>query len=239
MEWLGINRRRLGTGMLVFGLAGMVMALVVTVTLILGAVAARDLDTRLEADQATIAGSLTRLSVTMESLAITTQNAGATLETSSETLTDARDVLERTTTTLVSLADSLNIDIFGSRPLAKAAENLAELARTLATFEGKAEALALNLHQNAADVTVMTDQIRQLKVQVNELASRIAGFDRIGEMVNLLLGGIVLAALLTAWVGVAGGFCAWVGWKLRRIGAADGVTAPADTTSSSGTSAAG
>lgn len=235
MEWLGINRRRLGTGMLVFGLAGMVMAAVVAMALILGAFAARDLDERLAADQAKIAASLTRLSVTMESLATTTQNAGTTLETSSEALTEARDVLETTSTTLVSLADSLNIEILGSRPLARASENLAELARTIATFEGKAQTLAINLHQNATDVTVMTDQIRQLKTQINELASRITGFDRIGEMVALLLGGIVLAALLTAWVGVAGGFCAWVGWKLRRIGAADGSTAAG----ASGGSAAG
>ena len=51
----------------------------------------------------------------------------------------------------------------------------------------------------------MTDQIRQLKDQVNELASRIAGFDRIGEIVNLVLGGIVLAGLLTAWIAIGAG----------------------------------
>jgi hypothetical protein len=228
MEWLGINRRRLGTGMLVFGLAGMLMAGVVALALVLGAFTARDLDERLEADQARIAASLTRLSVTMESLATTTQNAGTTLQTSSEALTEARDVLEATSTALVSLADSLNVEILGSRPLARASENLTELARTIATFEGKAETLALNLHQNASDVTVMTDHIRQLKTQVNELATRITSFDRIGEMVALIVGGIVLAALLTAWVGVAGAFCAWVGWKLRRIGVADGSTTAAD-----------
>jgi methyl-accepting chemotaxis protein len=221
MEWLGIDRRRLGTGLLVFGLAGMVMATIVAVALVLGAFAARDLDERLAADQARIAASLTRLTVTMESLATTTENAGTTLQTSSDSLADARGVLESASTTMVSLADALNIEIFGSRPFAKASENLAELARTIASFEGRAETLALNLHQNAADAAVMTDQIRQLKGQVNELATRISSFDRIGEMVNLLLGGIVLAALLTAWVGIAGGFCAWVGWRLRRIGAAD------------------
>ena len=222
MEWLGIDRRRLGTGMLVFGLAGMLMAGFVAIALVIGAFSARDLDERLAADQAKIAASLTRLSVTMESLATTTGNAGTTLETSSAALADARDVLDSTATTLVSLSDSLNVTILGSQPFAKASENLASLARTVTTFEGKAQTLALNLHQNASDASVMTDQIRALKSQINELASRIAGFDRIGEMVGLLLGGIVLAALLTAWIAVAGGFCAWVGWKLRRIGATDG-----------------
>ncbi|HYO42209.1 MAG TPA: hypothetical protein VES19_03340 [Candidatus Limnocylindrales bacterium] len=224
MEWLGINRRRLGTGMLVFGLAGMVMAAIVAVALVLGAFAARDLDERLEADQARIAASLTRLSVTMDSLAITTQNAGTTLQTSSETLLEAGQVLESASTSLVSLAEALDVTILGNRPFAKASENLAELARTIGGFEGQATTLALNLHQNSTDVAVMTDQIRQLKTQVNELASRITGFDRIGEMVGLLIGGIVLAALLTAWVGIAAAFCAWVGWKLRRIGRGDGST---------------
>ena len=161
--------------------------------------------------------------------ATTTPNAGTTLQTSSEALIEARDVLESPSAALVARADSLNVEILGTRPLARASENLAELARTIATFEGKAQTLALNLHQNATDVTVMTDQIRQLKTQINELASRIAGFDRIGEMVGLLLGGIVLAALLTAWVGIAGAFCAWVGWKLRQIAGAPGPTVVALT----------
>ena len=75
MEWLGVDRRRLGTGMLVFGLAGMVIAGIVAVALVMGAFAARDLDERLAADQARIAQSLERLSGTMESLAATVSRA--------------------------------------------------------------------------------------------------------------------------------------------------------------------
>ena len=216
MDWLGFDRRRLGTGLVVFGLVGMLIAGVVAVALVLGAFAARDLDDRIAADQAKIAASLTRLSVTMESLATTTQNAGTTLETSSEALTQARDVLAETSTTLVSLSDALNIQILGNQPFANASERLASLARTVNSFQGKAEALALNLHQNSTDATLMTDQIRQLKEQVNELASRITGFDRIGEMVGLLLGGAVLGGLLTAWIAIAAAFAAWVGWRMRK-----------------------
>jgi methyl-accepting chemotaxis protein len=221
MEWLGLNRRRLGTGMVVFGLAGVVMAGIVAVALILWAVAARDLDTRLEADQARIAASLTRLSVTMDSLATTTGNAGATLETSSQAMSDARDVLDAAAGSTVALAEALDISILGSQPFAQASERLQDLARTISTFRGKAEALALDLQENAADAEVMTGHIRQLKDQVTELAARIAGFDRIGEIVNLVLGGIVLVGLLTVWIAIGAAFCAWVGWKLRRMGTAD------------------
>jgi hypothetical protein len=225
MEWLGINRRRLGTGMLAFGLAGVLMAGVVAVALVLGAFAARNLDDRLAADQARIGASLTRLSATMESLAITMENAGTTLETSSTAMGDAQAVLDTASASMLSLSGALNISILGSQPFAGASQNLEELARTIEAFKGKATTLGVNLHQNSVDVGVMTGQIRDLKTQLNELAVRVSGFDRIGELVALLIGGIVLAALLTAWVGVAAGFCAWVGWKLRRIGAGDEASA--------------
>jgi hypothetical protein len=225
MEWLGIDRRRLGTGMLVFGLAGVLVAGVVAVALVLGGFAARNLDERLAADQARIAASLTRLSATMESLAITMENAGTTLETSSAAMADAQAVLDTASASMLSLSGALNISILGSQPFAGASQNLEELARTIATFEGKATALGVNLHQNSVDAGVMTAQVRDLKTQLNELAVRVTGFDRIGELVALLIGGIVLCALLTAWVAVAAGFCAWVGWKLRRIGAVDEASA--------------
>jgi len=222
METLGFDRRRLGTGMLVFGLAGVLMAGIIAAALISGAFAARNLDDRLQADQARIAASLTRLTVTMESLAITTENAGSTLQTSSQTLADARDTLDTAAQTSLALAGALNIDILGRQPFAGAAEKLAALAGSLSTFQAKAEALAGNLDHNAADATAMTDQIRQLKSQINELAVRVAGFDRIGEIVGLVLGGIVLAGLLTVWVALGAAFCAWAGWRLRRTPAAGG-----------------
>jgi hypothetical protein len=216
MDWIGVSRRRLGTGMLLFGLAGMLLAGIMAVALVGGAFAARDLDQRLQADQERIAASLTRLTVTMESLALTTEHAGTTLGTSGATLSDARDVLDSASSTAASLGTALNVQILGNQPFASASEKLSELARTLTAFRGKAEALAANLDQNASDATAMSDQIRQLKSQVNEVAVRVSGFDRIGELVGLVLGGIVLAALLTIWAGIGAAFCAWTGWRLRR-----------------------
>ncbi len=207
--------------MLVFGLAGLLMAAVVVVALIMGAVAARDLDDRLRADQNRLAASLTRLSVTMDSLALTSQNAATTLQTSSDTVADAQAVMNSTATTLVSLSSALDITILGGQPFASASGQLADLARTVSGLEQRARTLALNLHQDSTDAVLVTDQIRDLKSQVSELTTRISSFDRIGEMVALLIGGIVLAALLAAWVGIGAAFCAWAGWRVRRLGAAD------------------
>jgi hypothetical protein len=225
MEWLGIDRRRLGTAMTAFGLVGLALAGVMAVALGFGAVAARDLDERIAADQAKIGASLTRLTQTMESVAITTSNAATTLETSGQSIADAEALLETAATTLDSLAASLDISLLGNKPFASAADNVGQLATAVRSYKSRAATLGANLHQNSSDATVVAGQIRQLKKDVNEVATRIVGFDRVDQFVALVIGGIVLAALLTAWVALAGGFVAWVGWRLRRIALADGAAA--------------
>ena len=224
MDWLGIERRRLGTGMLVFGLVGLVIAVIVAGALIGGAFAARNLDDRLAADQVRLAAALDRLSGTMSSLADTVDHAGDTLATSSTTLTDAEAVLDSAATNAQSLADSLNVSILGSQPFANASANLAQLATTLTSFRGRAEALAANIDQNAADTGAMADRIRALQADVDDLSGRVGDLDQVGSVVDLVLGGIVLGGLLTAWIASLAAFLAFAGWRLRRVPVA--ATAP-------------
>ena len=63
----------------------------------------------------------------------------------------------------------------------------------------------------------MAGQIRTVKTQASELAASVVAFDRIDQIVGLLIGGIVLGGLLTVWVAVAAAGCAWFGWRLRRV----------------------
>lgn len=218
MDVLGLDRRRLGAGLLAFGMVGVVLAGLVSAALVAGGLAVRDLDQRLLEDQARIAASLTRVSATMESLAITTEHAGSTLTSAGDTLGNARDTLGDVATTTVSVAAAIDIDILGKHPFAGAAEDLQALARRIQTFEADADELAQRLATNATAATAMTTQIRLLKGQVNEVAARVAGFDRIDQLVGLVVGGIVVAGALTAWVLVGAAFCAWAGWRMRRTG---------------------
>src|SRR5215218_5584264 len=118
MSWLGIDLRRMGTALLVFGVAGVVIAGLVAAGLFGGAIAARNLDERLEADQARLAQTLGRLDATM----------AQTLTTTSETLGSAADVLGRVADTSEELSRSLDVSILGARPLATAASRFGDLS---------------------------------------------------------------------------------------------------------------
>ena len=36
-----------------------------------------------------------------------------------------------------------------------------------------------------------------------------------------MVGGIILGGMLVAWLAIAAGFTAWVGWRLRKIASAE------------------
>jgi uncharacterized phage infection (PIP) family protein YhgE len=224
MEWLGVERRRLGTVLLGFGITGLVLAAIVASALLAGGIATRNLDDRLVASQERVAAALTRLTLTMDSLATTVDNASATLQTSRDGVVHASQVLTDVAATTDELATALDITILGQRPFDGTIAKLQSLSVKVKTFEGDAQKLAANLDTNATDVAQMADGVRQLRSQVAELAAAVSSFNRTGELVTMMTWGIVLGGLLTAWIAVLAAGIAWAGWRLRR---AAGATTPA------------
>lgn len=217
MEWLGVERRRLGSVFLGFGLTGLLLAAVVAAGLIAGGIAARNLDDRLVADQNRIAAALTRLTLTMDGLATSIDNASTTLATSRDGVVHAGQVLTDVTATTDELASALDISILGQRPFDGTIARLQTLSSRIQVFQGDAEKLAANLDSNSADAAQAAEGVRQLRSQVAELAATVTGFDRTGEIVTLATWGIALAGVLTAWVAILAAGIAWAGWRLRRL----------------------
>jgi hypothetical protein len=216
MDTLGIERRRLGTGLLAFGLVGLVLAAVVAAGLIAGAVAARNLDDRLAADQARIVELLDQLVATVDRTAVSAGNASDTLATTGRTVASAAVMLDGLAVVADQLADSLDFSIFGQQPLAGAAVRFGELAVQVRAVGEDVDALAANLDTTSGDVAALAADIDRLAGQVDAIALRIADFDRTAELVDLLVAGILLLGLLVAWLAVGAAFTAWAGWRLRR-----------------------
>ena len=219
MAWLGVDRRRMGTALLVFGVIGMVLAGIVAAGLIAGAIAARNLDDRIAADQARLVQTLDRIDATMAQTVTTIGNAGATLNTTSETIGSAADVLGRVAETSDELSQSLDFSILGSQPLQGAATRFGQLAATPGRSRTRPPASPTTSASNAGDTAALADRVDELRDEVSALESRIASFEVTGQLVWLLVGGILLLSLLVAWLAVAGAGCAWFGYRLRTLGA--------------------
>lgn len=226
MEWLGVDRRRLGTAMLVFGLVGLVLSGIVAGALIAGAFAARNLDEQIVAAQNQAGASLTRLTLTMDSVADSIDNASTTLGTSRDGVVHASDVLGQLADTTDSLASALDINILGNQPFTGTIEKLHELEAKIRVFADDATKLAANLDQNASDVTMIANQVRDMRTQVAQLAGAVTSFAKTREVISFAVGGIALGGLLTLWQAFLAAAIAWMGLRLRRVATVSVATMP-------------
>ena len=210
--------------MLVFGIVGMVIAGIIALGLIGGAVAARNLDERLAADQARLVASLERVNDTMTRLVTTTDNASATLTTTSESLATAvrrprpgrghvaGDRRDRSTS-----ASSAAGRLRAPRRSSRSCPPTCARSRTMRTGCPRTSPSTRR-------------DVRGLAAQLEVLRARTSPRSRTGSRRSArrasssrsLVGGILLTGLLVAWLAVAAAGCAWIGLRLRRIGATVG-----------------
>jgi len=219
MEWIGVERRRLGTGLFVFGLVGMVLAAIIATGLIAGGVAARNLDDRIAVDQARLVDALGRTSASIDKLAAATQNASATLHTTGAMVAQADTVIQELAGLSDELSSNLNFSILGQQPLAGAASKFQAFGQRLRDVEGTITTLQGNVETNADDMGALVGQIHQIGDLVSELGDRVQSFDRAAEIVRLIVGGIILGGLLVLWLAIGAALCAWAGWRLRKAAA--------------------
>jgi hypothetical protein len=220
MDWLGVEPRRLGTGLLAFGLVGMVLAGIIALGLFAGGLAARDLDDRIAADQGRLVAALERLTTSIDKLATTTDHAGTTLRTTSQIVDQAGLVLDDVAATSDELAGNLDFSVLGQQPLAGAATKFTALSARIREFRASFGMLSQDLATNADDLAALTVEIQGIGQLTADLAARLDAYDSAGRLAGLVVGGILLGGLLVAWLAIAAALCAWAGWRLRRAAAA-------------------
>jgi uncharacterized protein YlxW (UPF0749 family) len=228
MEWLGVDRHRLGTAMVVFGVIGLVLAGIVAGALVAGVAAVRGLDDKIATAESRMGASLTRLTLTIDGIAQSTDNTSATLASARDGVAQTATSLGDVADTAGSLATSLDVTIAGQQPFTGSVTSLRSLEAQTRTVQSEVVALAANLDQNVTGVSQIAQQIRDMRTQFAELAGTFASFADARGTVAFAVGGIALAGLLTVWQAILAGAIAWAGLRLRRhvAAAAPATTAP-------------
>ena len=216
MTLFGVDQRRAGTALLVFGVIGIALAGLIALALVGTAFAARDLDERLMAEQAQLAETIDELATTTAAVVTSMENASATLETSSTSILHARDVLDALATATTSLADGLDVSILGSQPFAGAAARFRTFSEQVAIFREDAAGISDRLIKNADDMSALAVRVEAMETRLRDYAERIAESTRIGAIGTWIAAGVLLGGLLATWLAVAAGACAWAGWRLRK-----------------------
>jgi len=221
-----MDRRRLGTAMLVFGLVGLVLSGIVGGTLVAGAYAVRNLDDKIAAAQSQMGASLTRLTLTIDSVAQSIDATSTTLGTARDGVVHAAGAINDVADTAGSLADALDITIIGQQPFTSAVASLRSLEAKVRVIQSDAVVMAANLDQNVTDVSQIAQEVRDMRTQFAELAGAFSGFASARDIVSFAVGGIALAGLLALWEAILAAAIAWAGVRLRRHATIGNASAP-------------
>jgi hypothetical protein len=212
------RRRRLGYGLLAFGVSGLVL-LLAAAALVFGSLAAvDDAATGFERQRAELVAMLGPASSAMDRAATSASNAGASLTSSAEAADQAAVLTSRLASSFEGLASLSSFEIFGSRPFAGLAGEFTQVGVDARALSTDLTSTAAALRTNVADTTAVAADLRTLATQLDELESSLGTSDAAGlgsATAALNAARIVLVGLLV-WLAVPAVLCTWLGWRLFR-----------------------
>ena len=219
------RRRRIGLGLIAFGLAGLVLIGAAGALVLASLGAVDDAASGFEEQRTEIVRMLGPASAALENAASSASNAGASLGQTREAATQAAELMNRLATSFESLAALGEFDVFGTRPFASLSgqfTNVATQSRTLSTsLSDAAVAMATNVTDSdavAADLRVLASQLEELEASLDPGHEGEGGGGTppvAGASLPVAGAGFVLVGLLL-WLAIPAIAAIWLGWRLSR-----------------------
>lgn len=214
----GLGLRRLATGLIAYGLIGVVVAAVGGVAFLgtIGRVSA--LSDRISGDVAGLGSVLERTSTALDDASRTASSFATTVERSGPTIDQAASSIRRIVPQLDQIRTQADaIDIFGTRPLAPLAGLFGQIATELSGLDGQLSQVASSLVANQGALVTNAGSLGVLATEVNALRARLAtaqlsqGLDDARWLV------LVVLALFVVWAAVPAVGALALGLWLRRL----------------------
>lgn len=216
------DRRRLGYGLLAFGLVGVVL-IVAALVLVLGSLSAVDkAASGLEQQRADAVALLEPASAALTDAATSASNA-------SGSLTQAASAADRAAALTTRLADSFEglsalgaFEILGTRPFAGLNQQFAGVASDARSVSSDLTATATSLRANVTDSQSVATDLRALAAQLDRLDASLgnstgttAGSSPADVHLPILAAEIIVLGLL-GWMAVPALAACWLGRRLAR-----------------------
>lgn len=218
-DWLGWSRsrrRRVGWGLIAFGLAGLVLA-GAAAALVIGSLTAVDAAVSgFERQRTELVAMLGPASDALSGAAESASNASASLAETSGAARNAAELTTRLAVSFESLASLGSFTIFGARPFADVAGQFAAVGVEARELSGDLNTTADSMTTNIADSQAVAADLRALAQQLDRLEASLAATDApSGTDASLPLGiaRLVLLGML-AWLAVPALASIWVGGHL-------------------------
>ena len=226
------GRRRLGLGLVAFGVSGLVLIGAAALLVLASLSAVDDAATGFERQRAELLAMLGPASDSLEHAATSAANAGASLAETRDAATSAARLTTRLAESFEGLESIGAFEIFGARPFGELSGQFAAVAGEARTLSGDLQAAAISMGTNiadsnavAADLQTLADRLGALEVSLGVTASPApgataapaagGGLPSTSSSIPIAAARFVLMGLLV-WLAIPAIASVWLGWRWSR-----------------------
>lgn len=215
-----IERRRLGMGLVAFGVVGLVLIGSAGALLLASLSAVGDAATGFERQRTQVVEMLGPASAALERAASSASNAGTSLAETRDSAAQAATLMTRLSDSFDSLAALGSFDILGARPFAAISGQFSQVAAESRTLSADLARTAAAMNTNITDSTAVAADLRALADQLDELETSLGGSSGTAPgagnaSLPIALAQAVLIGLL-AWFAVPAAASLWIGLRWYR-----------------------
>lgn len=212
--------RRLSTGLIVYGLIGLLVALLGLVALVW--VGGR-IDALADRARGQVDSVIATLDETGNALTLTGTTIGSfsgTLNGTAATVDQAADTIRSVRPRLAELETQFrSINILGNQPLSSAADVVAEIAAGIEGLDTRLDQVSGSLLENQAALDRYGPSLTAVGGRLGTLADRLrTGIGTVADVQAIVT---ITLLVFTAWTAVPAAGALGLGWWLRRTGPAE------------------
>lgn len=169
------RRRRLGLGLLAFGVSGLVLIGAAALLVLASLSAVDDAATGFERQRTEILAMVGPAADALDRAATSAANAGASLGETREAATSASRLTTRLAESFEGLASLGSFELLGLRPFSEVSAQFAAVAIEARTLSADLQAAAISMDENIADSTAVAEDLRVLAQQLAALEASLGG----------------------------------------------------------------
>jgi hypothetical protein len=215
--------RRLATGLIVYGVIGLILALVAAVSLIYASGRLSAVGGRVEQQLATVVETLDRTAAVLADASATATSFAVTLERTPPVVRQTADTVAQIRADLRSAQAQMDeVQILGRQPLSGVAGAFGEMASNLDGLDARLELIAGDLEGNRTALLANAASLGALGEQLGTIAERLQT-GTVGESLDdLRVAVMIVMVVLLIWIIVPAAGALWLGaWLRGTVGVED------------------
>jgi uncharacterized protein YukE len=210
--------RRLATGLIVYGIVGLIVAAIAASSMAWVAMRVGELTDGSGDQVSSIVETLDRTSTALTDAGTSATSFSLTMERTPPAIRQAAQAIGDLRGNLRSIEDQLGrIDLLGRRPLADVASQFGQMASDLDGLDTRLALIATDLEANKAALRTNAASLGSLGQRLAGIATDLRSASGGSELADIRAIPLVLAFLLVALLALPAAAALWLGWWLRRL----------------------